>query len=102
MGKSKKFRKQTLLERLASERAAALEREKVLSGAVTKLRAALVEYAKGDKWVTLIIPGSRILWKQTDDRTEIVWVGEGTPEGLAQAAIAAVFGKDHPLTGDIK
>ena len=102
MGKSKEFRKQTLLERLASERAAAMEREKILSGAVSKLRAALVEYAKGDKWTTFIIPGSRVFWKRADDRTEIVWVGEGTPEGLAQAAIAAVFGKDHPLTGDIK
>lgn len=102
MGKSKEIRKRTLLERLASERASATEREKVLSAAVTKLRAALVEYAKGDKWVTIIVPGSRFLWKRPPDRAEIIWVGDGNPENLAKVAIAVVFGKDHPLTGEVE
>ena len=102
MGKSKEIRKRTLLERLASERATALEREKVLSGAVTKLRAALIEFAKGENWAEKK-PGYILWsWNKTDLRNDIVWVGVGHPDLLAKAAIAAVFGKDHPFTGEVK
>jgi len=100
MGKSKEIRRRTLLEQLASERAAAAEREKTLSMAINKLRAALVEYAKGDKWVTRVTPAS--IWRRTTAKHDILWVGVGSPEGLAKAAITSVFGKDHPLTGEVK
>lgn len=99
MGKSKEIRKRTLLERLASERAAAQEREKVLSGAVTKLRAALIVFAKGENWAQRFGGYS---WFSKKKPSPLIWVGEGNPEDLAKAAIAAVFGKDHPLTGEVK
>jgi len=100
MGKSKEIRKKTLLERLASERAAALEREKALSGAVTKLRAALIVYAKGENWAHRDnLPWALRLLRSKG--SEYVWLGDGNPEGLAKATIAAVFGKDHPLTGEV-
>ena len=101
MGKSKEIRKRTLLERLAAERAAALKREKILSMAVNKLRAALIEYAKGENWAEKK-PGHILWsWNKTDLRNDIVWVGEGRPDLLAKAVIASVFGKDHPLTGEV-
>jgi len=99
VGKSKEIRKRTLLERLASERHASVEREKVLSGAVTKLRAALVEYAKGDKWARKFTPASGCYPWRIAAREDIIWLGKGLPEELAKAAIVAVFGKEHPLTG---
>jgi len=102
MGKSKELRKRTMLERLASERHVSIGREKVLSEAINKLRAALVKYAKGDKWVRRHTPAVGCYPWRTHAKTEVFWIGEGAPEDLAKATIAAVFGKDHPLTGEPK
>lgn len=96
MGKSKEIRKRTLLERLAAQTAAASEREKILSAAVTKLRSALIVFAKGENWA--IRKQKRGFLKTI---SFIVWTGEGSPEGLATATIAAVFGKNHPLTEEV-
>ena len=100
MGKSKEIRKRTLLERLASERATAQEKEKVLIGAINKLRAALVVYAKGENWVNKRRE-HKFFSGFFSDVPEYSWVGEGNPEDLAKVTIAAVFGKDHPLTGEV-
>jgi len=104
MGKSKEIRKRTLLERLAAERAGAVEREKILSGAVNKLRVALVIYAKGENWMEKTTTrSSKWPWSKTGTLEVLwTWVGDGNPEDLAKAAITAVFGKDHPLTGEVK
>ena len=79
---SRMMKRRTVLEKLAAERGemtAALEK---IKNAVTELSEVLVTFARGSNWIIR-------------DLEDIMWVGEGNPNEIADKVLKHIFGPNY-------
>jgi len=80
---AKKVRRKNRLDQAASDKASMMTQMKQMLQHLQMFTAAMAEFAKGDNWVT------------NPDTTNIpMWVGQGNPQGLADAVMTKVFGRN--------
>jgi len=81
----KKIRRKNRLDQAASDKASMMTQMKQMLQHLQMFTAAMAEFAKGDNWAA-----------RTSDKGTVtyVWIEGGNPQGLADAVMTKVFGRN--------